>query len=201
MLVIDAPTTSASVAAGVTPALKAAGIASSVAVMQAMTSTARFNAYVDTLPRATADLVHRPRLPQSFVELELSDPLLRCAVDGLFDGDLRQLFELGRRQLRNDMSGIYRVFLRVASPAFVADRAAAIYAVYGRGLGTMTARHQTPRSFDLVVMDRPLPSPALFEYLRGSICGALELTGVRDLQVAATPLQAAGSCRFRASWT
>lgn len=184
-----------------TPELKAAGVNSLIGVLAQMTTPDRFAAFVRSLPPATASLVTRPRLAQEWVPLAEVDPLFTMSLDGLFDGDLRCFFELGRRQLRADMCGIYRVFLRVASPAFVADRAAAISDVYRRACGTLRIVGRTDHSLDILISERPFPSAPLFEYQRGSISGALELTGVKDLTVDIAGRPGIDSCLFRARWT
>jgi hypothetical protein len=181
--------------------LKAAGVNSVIAVLAAMVPKPAFAAWVQQLPPATASLIERPRLPQSWVPLEDINPLWTQSLTGLFDGDLHKLFELGRLQLRADMSGIYRVFLRVASPGFVADRASAIYSVYGQHCGALAVVDRAERRLDIAVTQRPLPSVALYEYLRGSIAGALELTGVSDLNVEIVGEPADNERLYRATWS
>ena len=183
------------------PMIKAAGVNSMIEVLASLAPD-RFRAWVGTLPPATADLIHRRRNPQSWVPLEALNPLYTLSLDGLFDGNIERLFELGRLQLRNDLSGIYRVFLRVASPGFVADRSAAIYAVYGQDCGTLKVVDRTEHSLDVLIDQRPLPSAAVFEYLRGSIFGAIELTSVKDLAVVMVPQNPETADRrlFHVSW-
>lgn len=181
--------------------LKAAGVNSVISVLASMVAPAAFQAWSRQLPPATLSLIERPRLPQSWVPLEDINPLWTSSLTGLFGGDLSKLFELGRLQLRADMSGIYRVFLRVASPGFVADRAAAIYGVYGQNCGSLAVVGRTPTTLDIAVTERPLPSAAVYEYLRGSIAGALELTGVSALRVEMVKAPHDNERHYRATWS
>ena len=181
--------------------LKAAGVNSVIAVLATMVPKPAFDAWVRQLPPSTASLIERPRLPQSWVPLADINPLWTESLTGLFGGDLQKLFELGRLQLRADMSGIYRVFLRVASPAFVADRAAAIYGVYGQHCGTLAVVARTANTLDIAITQRPLPSAAVYEYLRGSIAGALELTGVTNLRVEVVAAPQDNERLYRATWS
>jgi hypothetical protein len=182
------------------PMLKAAGVNSLVAVLVTMVPKERLTAWVKHLPPATAALIERTTMPQSWVPLEDINPLWTESLS-LFDGDLHKLFELGRLQLRADMSGIYRVFLRVASPGFVADRAAAIYGVYGQNCGALTVVNRFEGGLDIAVTERALPSTPLYEYLRGSIFGALELTGVSNLEVKVVAEPRDNERVFRATWS
>jgi hypothetical protein len=183
------------------PMMKAAGVNSLVAVLVTMVPKERLSAWVKHLPAASAALIERPTMHQSWVPLEDVNPLWTESLTGLFDGDLHKLFELGRLQLRADMSGIYRVFLRVASPGFVADRAAAIYGVYVQHCGALTVVNRFEGGLDIAVTERALPSLALFEYLRGSIFGALELTGISNLQVTITAAPHDDERVYRATWS
>lgn len=171
-----------------------------LAVLRSMVAPERFSAWVRTLPPATAALIHQPRLAQEWIALEIISPLYTSSLDGLFDGDTERMYELGRQQLRNDMSGIYRVFLRVASPAYVAEKTSAIYAVYARDCGTLSVLARTDHSLDILVADRAFPSTPFFEALRGSIAGALELTGVKELHVVTIEDAKPDERLFRASW-
>jgi hypothetical protein len=181
--------------------LKAAGVNSAVAVLATMVSKHAFAAWVKQLPPATVSLIERPRLSQSWVPLQEVNPLWTQSLTGLFDGDLQQLFELGRLQLRADMSGIYRVFMRVASPGFVADRASSIYGVYAQHCGALTVVDRAEGRLDIALTRRPLPSAAIYEYLRGSIAGALELTGVLNLKVEIVSEPHDNERLYRATWS
>jgi len=165
------------------PAVKGAGVNSLIQVLRQMSNAERFAQFERHLPPQTAALIERPRLAQEWVPLEEAAGLYAAAVTHLFDGDMARLYEVGRQQMRKDLSGIYRVFMRVASPAFVAGRAGALFEVYGRDAGTLSVGARTDTSMELILANRPFASPAYFEALRGSIAGTLELTGVRDLSV------------------
>lgn len=182
------------------PELKAAGLNSFCAMLARQVPPRAFEAWVNALPPATADLVLRPRYAQEWVPLELMHPLYVSALEDLFHDDTAPMFEAGRQQLRNDLTGIYRVFLRVASPAFVAERAAAIYGVYARGCGTLSVADRGEHFLDVKLEQRPFPSEGFFHSLRGCIHGALELTGVSDLRVEIVAAPATHTRLYRATW-
>lgn len=177
------PTTTGTANATTSPAVKGAGINSLIRMLRQMSDPARFAEFERHLPPHTAALITRPRLPQEWIPLQDAAGLYAAAVTHLFDGDMSRLFDVGRQQLRNDLSTIYRVFMRVASPAFVASRASALYEVYGRDAGTLRVGARTDTTLEFILANRPFPSPAYFEAMRGAIAGTLELTGVRDVSV------------------
>jgi len=183
-----------------TPELKAAGLNSLLTVLARMVPPKVFEGWLHTLPTTTEELLTRPRYAQEWVPLEHINPLYVAALADLFGGDTSRMFELGRQQLRNDMTGMYRVFLRVASPAFVASRTGAIYGVYARHCGTLRVVDDGEHFLDVALEQRPFPSEAFFHYLCGSIHGALELTGIDDLNVSIVGAPAADTRLYRATW-
>jgi hypothetical protein len=182
------------------PELKAAGLNSLCTVMARLAPPGAFDAWLRTLPASTAELFTRSRYAQEWVPLEHAHLLYVSALADLFGGDTNKIFEAGRLQLRNDLTGIYRVFLRVASPAFVAERTAAIYAVYYRSCGTLSVVDRGEHFVDVKLEHRPFPSDAFFHGLRGAIFGALELTGINDLRVEIVDAPAADTRLYRATW-
>jgi hypothetical protein len=182
------------------PELKAAGVKSLFTALQQVAAPGAFEPWVHTLPTTTAELVLHPRYAQEWVLLEHVHPAYVLAHADLFGGDIDKMFEVGRVQLRNDLLGIYRVFLRVASPAFVAERAAAIYGVYFRDCGALSVVDRGEQFVDVKLEQRPFPSEAFFHGLRGSIHGALELTGVSGLRVEIVGAPADDTRLYRATW-
>ena len=159
-----------------TPKIKAAGFNSLVAALRGMVPGSDFDAFVAALPRACADLILEPRLAMSWIALEDAEPVYPMAFERLFNRDPLRMFEAGRVQIRADMTGIYRMFFRVATAAFVAARTSEIYAVYARDCGTLRTVIEQPGRIEILLTDRPLPSPAFYHYLRGNVFGAMELS-------------------------
>ncbi len=180
--------------------MKAAGVNSLIATLRSSAPPERFEAFVQALPAATASLIVRPRMAHEWLALADVAPLHPIALTVLFEGRLAAMYDLGHLQVQKDLNGMYRLFLRVASPAFIADRTQALYDTYTRDCGTLRVEKRTSTSLDLVMDDRPHSSPAFYEALRGSIAGALELTGVKDLKVSSLDEGKASRCVFHAVW-
>lgn len=181
--------------------IKAAGFNSCIATLRGMVTGPALDELVTVLPRACADLILEPPLAMSWIPLEHAEPIYPLVFEHLFNRDPVKMFELGRAQLRVDMSGIYRMFLRVSTPAFVAARASEIYGVYARDCGTLRPVIEQPHRIELLLEGRPFPSQAFYYYLRGSVFGAIELTGVKQLSV--TIIEGGGissRCQLRVTW-
>lgn len=184
------------------PELKAAGFNSLVGTLRDMVPRAAYDTFVDDLPPRTRALIVQPPLAMSWISLEDSVPVYTLAFERLFDRKPGKMFELGRAQLRADMTGIYRVFLRIASPRTVAARTAEIYRMYTRHCGTLDVVLDQTGRLDILAEERPFASSAFYHYLRGSVFGVLELTGVKRLAV--TIVDGGGElprCLFRVTWS
>ncbi len=180
--------------------VKAAGVNSLVTLLLERAPAERLAPWQRSLPPETASIVTQRRLASEWLPVEAVAPLYETALKMLFNDDANILYEVGRQQLRNDLSGIYRVFLRVASPHYVADKTAQIYSVYAQHCGTLEVIERAEHSLEIAMMNRPFSSHAFFETLRGSIAGVLELTGVKDVVVATVASPDTDSCVYRATW-
>jgi len=184
------------------PELKAAGFNSLIAVLRGMVSAPAFEDFVTALPPACAALIRQPPLAVSWISLEDTAPLHPVAFDRLFAREPAKMCELGRLQLRADMTGIYRLAIRIASPAYMAERSSKIYAMYTRGSGTLRTVVDQPGRIEILVEDRPFASSALYHYMRGTMLGVFELTGVKRVSV--TIVEGGGNsprCLFRIIWS
>lgn len=180
---------------------KAAGINSSIQVLRQMVPAETFAAFLEQLPPNLADLVRRPPVATAWVPLAISVPFYERAYRELFGGSDERMFELGRRQSREDLSTIYRFFVRIASPSFVAARAAQLWGTYARDAGTMRLTRNDDRVAELLVEDYGAASAPVWPYLCGMVHGILELTKVAGIRV--TIVEGGGAsnhARLRVTW-
>ncbi len=180
---------------------KAVGVASFVAVLRQMVQQSEFDKFVATLPRDTAEIVARPPLPVTWIPVETTFPLYEGAFERLFGGDVERMFEAGRIQLKNDFRGIYRMFIRIATPAYVAARTSQIWETYTRNGGVMQVVVEQPTLIEIQVTGHARPSRAIWHLIRGSIHGVIELTGVKSPRVTIVTGGGLGpDTRFRITW-
>jgi hypothetical protein len=185
----------------VEPESKASGLLSWTKVVRASVDGASWSRFVAALPAESRALFERPPLAVTWLPVRLTLPIWQIAAEVLFHGDLEKMTEIGRRQIREDLSTIYRVFIRILSPRYVAERAASLYGTYFRNNGTMAVLDETDHSLDVQVDGVPQPTPAFYASLRGSIIGTIEMTGVHDVRVALVEGGGTTSrARFRATW-
>jgi hypothetical protein len=170
----------------VEPQQKAAGFNSFIKIVRQQVTPAEFDRMVSTLPPDSAALVMNPPFSASWIPLSQTNPVLLAVARELFAGSDERIFDIGRQQFIADIGGVYKLFIRVATPAYVAARAGKIYQTYNRDSGNMRVVGSGEHHFDVVVENHPRPSRTLWHYIRGGIAGTLELTGVRSPTVVIT---------------
>jgi hypothetical protein len=183
------------------PEAKASGLHSWIRTVRETVDDAAWARFVDAVPKESQALLQHPPLAITWLPTRVLEPIWQRSTEILFGGDLERVAEVARRQLRADLSTIYRVFLRIATPKFVASRAAALYGTYFRNNGAMSVVAESDHSVDILVADVPNPTPYFYASLRGSIIGTIELTGVSEVRaVIVSGGNTARSCLFQATW-
>jgi hypothetical protein len=156
-------------------------------------------ALTDRLSPAEAG-VYRDALALSWVDCHVAERILRAAAELVYPDHPRPLFELSRRMAQDNLGGIYKLMLRVASVPTVIERGAKLWSTY-HAHGTAEVEKATGRNEGaLVVKGYPHFAPGLMESVAGYIYGTLELTGSKGIQV--EPQQgAAGTWRWNVRWS
>lgn len=165
------------------PEGKAAGFITVSELLREAASPDDWRDYLAALPPDIAKLVEHPPFPSAWLPSRVFFTMLDIAGQKLMRNDPQRAFELGRQQMRRDLTGIYRIFIRIASPQYVIERAAKIWGTYTRNAGEFRVVEKGDRNTTAECAGIPFPSPFYWSYLRGCVHGSLELTGVKGLDV------------------
>ena len=125
-----------------------------------MGGEAAFARLLTAVTPETRALLEKPPLPMIWLA---GAPLVGARREGagaMFDGNVERMVDVGREQFRQDLGTVYRIFVRVASPHYVAERAAQIYQTYVRGNGAMRVASKGDKWVELVFEGVNTPSPA-----------------------------------------
>src|SRR5262245_26212488 len=128
---------------------KAQGFNSTVVALRELCSPEQFGQIVSALSPETRALVERPALPLEWLPDRHFTELIATAERLILRGDEAAFEKLGAESLKRDISTVYRVFIRIASPQYVISRAAQIWSTYARNGGTLTATPIGDRSVDV----------------------------------------------------
>lgn len=117
------------------------------------------------------------------------------------DTDLRIIEEMGRFSAEFALTGIYRVFLAVLSPAYGIRKAGNLFPKYFDS-GKASVVEHGPKDVSLRIVDWPDASATLCALIKGYFEKSLELAGGRMVTVrkAACALRGDPYCEYRAVW-
>jgi hypothetical protein len=154
---------------------------------------------VAKLPQDTRDLLAAPPAPIAWIDAQhlfvIQDALVEQA-----NSRHDVLREISRVQVDQHLRGIYRVFVRLASPEFIAERAATLYKTYWRNNGTLRVERSGPKSFDVIYDELPQVRPSWVSAQLGAIQAGLEVSGLSGVRVSVVQTFEHG-VRARASWS
>ena len=121
-------------------------------------------------------------LPNSWITIEEGAEIMDAAATMLFGGGSRALRMVARLNARQNLGGIYKVFLRIPSIEFVLKRLSNIWHTFF-DTGEARVENFTGKQATLVVEK----FPEYPEILRESVCGfieqLLEMTGAKQVGV------------------
>ena len=133
-------------------------------------------------------------------DLNVYARLIRGVDAGCGAGDLRLLSDLGRYEAEKDMNVLYRVLLRVASPALIVEKTGAFWNRFhdtGKWEVERGDNRVTGVLSDWGVVDAALCNETLHYMAR-----LLELVGAKEVHGAHPRCRAQGqeTCKFEMSW-
>jgi hypothetical protein len=120
--------------------------------------------------------------PVTWNPVEAQAELYERAAEVLFPGQPAAIMEMHRVLSRMSYSGIYKVFVRIPTVEFIAQRAASVWGKY-YDAGEAKIENATKASLDFVVRRFPQLPHALREATTGHLLTMLEMTRVRDPKV------------------
>lgn len=179
---------------------KAASLASAIRVLREMAGP-RFPELFAALSVDTRALIEAPPPPDSWLAVRHIREVLRVAHEVLYPNDLQAIAHIGKEVVLGDLTTLYRMFIRVASPQYVIERAAKVWDIYSKNGGTQRVLDSGDTFVEVAYQDVPQTSPAYWAYLQGTIAAALTATGCKDIVVQI--LGGGGSesfARMRATW-
>jgi len=139
-----------------------------------------FERVLGTLERGEAAEI-RALVPMTWHSLGLQHRLLRAIDDTLGEGDGELVREIGVYEANQDLRIIHRIFLRMANPAYVLEKAGQYWRrFYDTGRWEVT-RHSAQHAVGVLRDCAPF-DPLFAIYLHSYIHRLFELVGARDLQ-------------------
>jgi hypothetical protein len=181
------------------PQVKWIGVAGFVEAAKRTLGDEGWQEVMAALPADTRALLDAPPAAISWVDAAHAFALHEGIVAHA-GGRMESVREIARSQVEGDLRGIYRLFVRMATPDFLAQRAASLYGSYWRDHGRVRAERSGPRSMDIIFEDLPHVRLAFVNAQLGGIQAAFEASGLAGVRV--TVLQTSDkTVRARATWS
>ena len=126
--------------------------------------------------------------------------LFRAIDEGLGRGDKKLLVDLGRFEAEQDLRGIHRLFLRLANPAYVLEKASDYWSRF-HNTGRWRVERK-PNGASGTLYGWGAPDEVKCVYLGAYIARMFELVGVRQLELLHPRCRCRGDrgCTFEGSW-
>lgn len=155
---------------------KAQGYTSACEAAKQVLGATKWAAVVQALPPEERALAEKPPLPMAKLASRQVQVLLSTIGRVGFDGDSSRMWEIGAQQMRNDLGGVYRVLIKVASLDAIIKKAASIYGTYTDN-GQMMAERVGEKKTRVTLVGVEDADPSYWSYQRGCILGVLEAAG------------------------
>jgi len=139
-------------------------------------------------------------LPITWYPQEADARLFRTIDEVLGNGERKLLVDLGRFEAEHDLRRIHRLFLRLANPAFVLEKASEYWSRF-HNTGRWTVE-RTVNGACGTLFEWGVPDEVNCIYLSGYIARMFELVGARDVRVLHSRCRCRGErgCIFEGTW-
>lgn len=152
----------------------------------------KYDDFIEALPEETKVIMKASKILDWYdIDIALKIPT-KVICDMFYAGSVKGAWEMGRQSAKFTLTGIYKIFVKVGSPAFVLGRAGHIFSTY-----------YNPSRIELVKSDKNSAVLVINEfenidkYIENRIGGwiecALEINGLKNPEVKITSSLAQGA--------
>ena len=153
-----------------------------VSVRRLLQAAGYEDAVVAQLKPDDAEL-YRGTLAVAWVSIDFIARLFAAAAPALFPGEPRPIRQLGRTIARDNLTGVYRVMLRIVSIPFAIERAGSLWGTYNDTGNASITRFAAADRARMTVADYDAFPDATLEETAGYIEGVALLCGARTVDV------------------
>lgn len=141
-------------------------------------------------------------IPAGWYDMSLNDHVNRAIVEAVSAGTMDAMESLGRYSAAADLKTIHRLFLRMANPAFVLERAAEFWGRY-QDSGVWTVVRESDTRVSATLQGWGSKDEATCVRLGAYVRRLFELVGAKNVWVERRACEARGdaACVFVGGWT
>lgn len=151
--------------------------------------------------RELAESLKKRAMPGGWYSFENYVDLLRTIDRVCGTGSGTMFRPMGAQVAEDDLSTVYRIFMRVASPSFILKKASHIWRQY-YDVGELVVTRDQPDLAQFEICDMPNPDIAHCDSIAGWTQKCIEMTGASDVNVEHSTCRTRGDdqCIFEATW-
>jgi len=183
--------------------MKGTVLASTVAYLKLKLGEEEYKALVDSLAAEDASALRMPILQGNWYRFGLLSDIMKAAEGKVALPPGRSLsWEMGRFSAEAGLSGIYKLFFKVAETGFILKRATQLFSAYYDS-GTMNVVTSEDRLAIIRIVGFDEPSALFCERVQGWCQRTTELAGHDRVTVSHPRCAAKGDtfCEFRGEWS
>jgi hypothetical protein len=162
-----------------------------------------YHEWLAALTATTRETLGGKILPTAWYPMRemLAEPT-RAICNLFYDGNLKGAVEQGRFSAQHGLRGVYRLFVRVASPEYIMAKASQIMPTYYRPSAMIVIEKESGKAV-IRITEFPEPDTFVEHRILGWMEQALLICGVKNFRssIAASMTTGAPHTDFRLSWS
>ena len=161
----------------------------------------KYDSFIESLPDETKLIMKSSKLINWYdINVALKIPT-KYICDKFYFGNVKGAWEMGRQSAEFTLKGVYKIFVKVGSPAFVLGRASRIFSAYYNPSQIELTEHHN-NSAVLVIKSFEDIDKYIENRIGGWIEMALEINGLKNPTVKITSSLAKGDDKtiYQLSW-
>ncbi|MBN2348401.1 MAG: hypothetical protein JXJ22_06165 [Bacteroidales bacterium] len=147
----------------------------------------QFDKWLSLLPESSKEIFEKPVLPSNWYSLNDAAVVpTQALAEALFDNNGKEgAWQSGRYSAEAALTGVYKFFVRAASPHFIIGKASKIFSTYYRPCD-MHVLNKLDNTVTLHITDFEEPNELIEFRIAGWMEKALEISGSKNVQVQIT---------------
>lgn len=144
----------------------------------------RYNDWMNELPAKSKEILSKPIMASEWYEIEegLLEPT-RILAKMFYNGDINKVaWEMGRYSAQVGLTGIYKVFVLIATPQFIMKRGGKILSSFYQP-SVLTTHNERPKGVDIVIPEFEGSNEITESRIGGWMEKALEICGVKNVTI------------------
>jgi hypothetical protein len=144
----------------------------------------RYNDWLNGLPAKSKEILGNPIMASEWYEIEegLIEPT-RSLANMFYNGDVSKVaWEMGRYSAEVGLTGIYKVFVLIATPQFIMKRGGKILSSFYQP-SVLNTGNERPKGVDILIPEFERSSEITESRIGGWMEKALEICGVKNISI------------------